>query len=281
MVEGNPVDIVDCDWDVLVILDACRYDFFAELYHAVFGEMGCLKKAVSPATHTPEFLFKAFGSHGFLQDVIYVSANVYVNSKRVPLPKTSYGFDVRSCFKKIVDVWKIGWDEKLGTVHPKEINKHAVVSMSVNKGFRFIIHYVQPHEPYICYGGGQGSEGYQKSIRVKWQMKINRLLHRVVTDEKTWSIANRLGLLPERGKGKIWVEYGREGIIRGYRENLKLVLCYVRRLIDLFPKKKFLVTADHGELLGENGNYGHMATYARCKELSEVPWFEIKGDSGG
>jgi hypothetical protein len=38
------------------------------------------------------------------------------------------------------------------------------------------------------------------------------------------------------------------------------------------------VTSDHGELLGENGNYGHFGEHPI---LHSVPWFEIRRKNSG
>jgi len=59
-------------------------------------------------------------------------------------------------------------------------------------------------------------------------------------------------------------------------ENLEFVLGYVDELLEILPGN-FLITADHGELLGEYGKYEHHERY-NYKELIEVPWLSIKGD---
>ena len=38
---------------------------------------------------------------------------------------------------------------------------------------------------------------------------------------------------------------------------------------------KVVVTADHGELLGENGHWGHKIGLENT-ELLEVPWLKVK-----
>ncbi len=79
--------------------------------------------------------------------------------------------------------------------------------------------------------------------------------------------------LPNHGMGYLWRRVGREGIIKGYTEDLKLALQHIKVLMDRYPKKKFAITADHGERLGENGNYGHHHTGGYDKEIVEVPWW--------
>ena len=52
------------------------------------------------------------------------------------------------------------------------------------------------------------------------------------------------------------------------------MLKHVKKIIDLYPKKKIIITSDHGERLGEKGNYGHGGK--KEKVLLEVPWLEYK-----
>lgn len=55
---ASGVNIIDADWDQLLILDACRYDIFSE--HA--GELpGTLSRRESKASATRQFLEANFG----------------------------------------------------------------------------------------------------------------------------------------------------------------------------------------------------------------------------
>ena len=263
-------DLIEYPWDVLIILDACRYDMFKEIYR------GEVQKAISPATCTPEFLEKVF-SWRRITGTVYVSGNAYINSKGIPLPEASgYQFNAVDNIESIIDVWETGWSEKLGTVHPEEMNKHAMVSLDVHPDKRHIIHYVQPHEPYLYFGGGIGGAGYATTNNsLLWKGKISRVLNRFLPNETVWKWAYRFGQLPPRGKGMLWIENGREGLIRAYKEDIKLVLRYVAQLYKRYPHKKFLITADHGELLGEYKRYGHTAVKKRYQQLVEVPWVEL------
>jgi len=76
-------------------------------------------------------------------------------------------------------------------------------------------------------------------------------------------------LSPEKIQiSKILAKEGVAGVRNAYRENLELVLNYVKQLVAEIPSGKIIITADHGEWLGEDGRYGHA--------LMEVPWLEIK-----
>jgi len=57
-----------------------------------------------------------------------------------------------------------------------------------------------------------------------------------------------------------------------YAANLRLVLGHARELAGLL-RGRLVITADHGELLGEDGRFGHDPTLT-YKELYLVPWME-------
>jgi hypothetical protein len=254
------------NWDVLIFLDACRYDIFKQVYKDIIG--GNLDKAISPARHTLEYFEKVFPD--VYEDIVYVSANALLNSKGVVYDIGDNSYDARKHFNKVIDVWEVGWDKKLKTVHPKEVNKHATVAFCIYPKKKVILHYVQPHAPYI-YHKKYGTRAlirsqYKKSFLLGFVMKY-------IKHETLWKVADKFGALPTDGMGYLWKQVGKEGIIEGYTEDLKLVLGYVKQLMDKHPKKKFIITSDHGERLGEKGNYGHHHTGEYDKEIIEVPWW--------
>ena len=51
------------------------------------------------------------------------------------------------------------------------------------------------------------------------------------------------------------------------------MLNYTKKIVDKFPEKRVVITSDHGERLGEGGDYGHSGQ--RDKIIIEVPWLEI------
>ena len=264
------------DWDILIVLDACRYDIFKEMSQKILGKSK-VTKMISPATQTVEWLDKTFKEQDF-SDVIYVSSNPFVNSKGIIPEQGGYSFNGKNHFKKIVDVWDTGWNPDISTVHPLDVNKAAIVSMDVRPKFRYIIHYMQPHSPYIFYGGLKTHmhpvQNMQKNLNPPTDLSIfSKIANKFLSQETIWKIGKSLGRTPTWDLGKLWFKYGQEGIEKGYREDLKLVLNHVKKLIKLYPKKKIIITADHGERLGEKGNYGHGGK--RDKAVIEIPWLEF------
>ncbi|RLE62266.1 MAG: hypothetical protein DRJ38_09930, partial [Thermoprotei archaeon] len=94
------------DWDFLIVLDACRYDFFDILHSNLFD--GILEKRYSKGIDTPSWFKETFKNP--YRDVIYISGNPYINSK-VPIS----GCDANRKFFKVIDVWDSSWDDNLGT----------------------------------------------------------------------------------------------------------------------------------------------------------------------
>jgi len=292
--------IVDEKWDCLIILDACRYDFFKALYSKYFS--GKLEKRISLGSCTPEWFCNTF--RGYYQDIVYVSSNPYINSK----------YQIKGCnaaktFYKVIDAWRFCWDDLLGTVHPREVNKLVLKVIRRYRTKRIIVHYLQPHQPYLAekyqVGGlfrphpklklaGIGIKDRQKRVQpIKesidlLQSILNKalwvLLFSIMKDaDKTAALIYRLQELlrlpPASPMDAIRRKYGLRGLRLAYKENLKIVLQYVAELVlvlkTLSPSKRVVITSDHGELLGEGGAHGHHQK-SKNRNLLFVPWFEVE-----
>ena len=105
-------------WDYLIILDACRYDYFEKTW-SKFLDMGNLTCKISPGTSTIEWRDKSFVT--YCDDVVYISSNPFINSL-IPVK----GFLGTDYFYRVYDVWQKGWDLNLGTVLPETITAVAV-----------------------------------------------------------------------------------------------------------------------------------------------------------
>lgn len=131
------VKVMGEPWDYLIILDACRYDAFKKL-NKIPGQ---LEKRRSRGSSTEEWLRENFTE--YYSDVTYVSGNPFVSEI------TIRGFNAGDHFYKIEKVWKYGWDEHLGTTPPEEVTKAALRIDRKHPNKRKIIHYLQPHDPFI------------------------------------------------------------------------------------------------------------------------------------
>jgi len=133
--------IMERPWDNLIILDACRYDAFKykfEKEKAFFKDFKVsLEKVYSRGSCTSEFLLENFAGKQY-KDVIYITANPYV-----------YTLLPRSTFFKVIHLWRTHWDDSLGTVHPQYVFKKALEIHRIYPNKRLIIHFMQPHPPFI------------------------------------------------------------------------------------------------------------------------------------
>jgi hypothetical protein len=89
-------------WDYLIILDACRYDCFEEVWENYFK--GSLEKRIAAGSSTKEWRDRSFP--GCYDDVLYVSANPFVNSLAAVK-----GFAGTEHFCKVYDLWRENWDQ--------------------------------------------------------------------------------------------------------------------------------------------------------------------------
>ncbi len=237
---GRPTLLTEREWDHLIILDACRHDVFC----AVYGED--VPSITSPAGHTHGWLRANFARNpdrSRLQDVWLVSANPIASADYFNMH--NWPFPVSGC----INVWKEHWDEKLLTVHPKDVFQEAVEVLDRYEPRRTIIHFLQPHAPYI------GNIKYSANEFEFFQP------FDVTIDIGVW------GLL-EKGEATI------HRIKRAYESNLQLVMPYVNDLLDRLDGK-VVISADHGELFGEYGLHVHPIG-AYVPELVTVPWLEVE-----
>lgn len=236
VIKNKGIDIMDKDWDNLLILDACRYDLFSKVC-TIDGE---LTNVISSGSHTTEFLRQTFQGRQF-NDTVYISAT----------PQLEWT-GLTSTFYDVIQVWETGWDDKLGTVPPNEVCKAARAAASEYPHKRLIIHFVQPHFPFI----GPTGKWLQKEMSIRSGIDgANATLPSVWDSLEEGNISEDI----------VWDAYG---------ENLEIVLDHVKGLIDELDGKTVL-TSDHGNALGEYGLYGHPGQKA-IKSLIYVPWLEIE-----
>lgn len=134
------VKIMEKDWDALMILDACRYDVFESIVSYLPFE-GTLKKKQSVATNTPHFLERNFHLADTFYDTIYITANPWASKNPYYRPETK--------FYKVYHVWKTHWNDKYETCLAGDVTKVAVKVRKEYPNKSLIIHYMQPHQPFI------------------------------------------------------------------------------------------------------------------------------------
>jgi hypothetical protein len=222
------------DWDNLLILDGCRYDTYAEMT----DNPTSLERRTSCGSESWEFMTKNF--HGEFHDTIYVTANPHATK----LPDGT--------FFKLINLLEDQWDPGVATCPPKPVADAAVEALSDHPNKRLIVHFMQPHYPFIGPTGREINQSgvYADSASGDDRKPIWKRLRQRAVDVQTVQDA--------------------------YRENLALVLEVVDELLSLIDGRT-VVTSDHGNLWGERTwpiptrGFGH-PTGLRHANLLDVPW---------
>ena len=234
------IDIFEQDWDNLLILDACRYDMFEE-HNNIEGR---LISKISRGASTIEFLKGNFRDRK-LHDTIYLTAN----------PQLAWHEDeIDAEFFKMIDLWENNesWDDEYNTVTPEALSRKAEEIAEEYPDKRLIVHYMQPHYPFLPYKSEQTLD--------------------IALEDLFWNKIAEGEL--EISKEKIWSMYN---------DNLKRALDAVKPLIEN-TEGKTVITADHGNFVGEKSSpipvteWGHpIGIYDDI--LVKVPWLEIEAST--
>lgn len=228
-------DIFDEDWDNLVILDACRYDVFAKI--AAPRLPGRLDGRISRGGSTREFVRGNFSGKR-AHDTVYASANSWYARLRDEI-----GAEVFKFVELNGDDYR---DPETQTFHPEPVTEGAKSVHDDYPDKRLIVHYVQPHTPFMGPTARKYFTQYGRATLPELVKKPDVTLDRIRA---------------------------------AYEETLETVVPYVSELVTHLDGKT-VVTADHGELLGERywpipvRGFGHHHGIYR-EELVKVPWLEV------
>lgn len=233
---------MDEDWDNLLILDGCRYDMFEDI-NEISGD---LQMKTSLGSQSWDFIQQNFVGEQF-HDTVYVTSNPFVTRLE------------DSTFHAVVNLLD-EWDSKLQTVTPETVAKAAEQASTKYPQKRLIIHFMQPHYPFIGKNGKEiNHKGYSKDQEI------------TLDGETVWGqLRNNSNEITE---DEVW---------RAYCENLDIVLSHAQDLLDILSGKS-VITADHGNLIGERlrpipvRGYGHPPRMP-MPALVNVPWLVVEAD---
>jgi hypothetical protein len=275
-------NILDKEWDILIILDACRWDAFDKVINGMgkiidsgaFFERREYNKTsyiISVASTTGEFIQNTFKGRD-CKDIIYISSTPWISDYALTqLPgMQNIGYNP---FYKIVPTYNTDptkyksmserpWDP---VINPKDVTK---IAMEMHKDFpskRLIIHYMQPHVPFI--GKTKISQELWEPMR-KEMFRIDKMIHGCDSPRKG----------EYKPQASIW-EVMKEGILtrefmwKAYIDNLKFVLEELKEWKKF--KGKIIITADHGMCFLDWGLDGYPSGL-RIEELVKVPWYCVK-----
>jgi len=239
----RPTNHLKTDFDNMIVLDACRFDILSNL-HNLPGE---LEFRYSLGCWTQEWIENCISDSQFT-DTVYVVGN----------PRISR---YEEYFHETIPVWDFGWDDKLQVVPPDAVEEAALKAYRSFPNKRIIVHFMQPHVPFIGEFGRSEIGIHDGDIKGK---KIGSGKS-VFNDEFIDSME-----LVRRGK------INPKDAFRAYKENLEMVLPHINTLLNKFEGLS-IVTSDHGELFGEvdpaseSRKYGHPENTLE-PELFKIPW---------
>lgn len=236
----NGCEIMAEDWDNLILIDACRHDYFI----AQNWIDGKLKTVTSKGKRSWEFMQGNFQGRK-LHDTVYITANPHTTK----LNKDTF---------HAVDLLLDRWDDEIGTVQPEDVVKAAVEAHRTYPNKRLIIHFMQPHRPYL----GPTADELRERINLVGYNNSSEGI-------QIWGAVKQ---------GDVSVAEVR----KAYSESLDIVLKYVEKLLNELDGKS-VVTSDHGEMLGEQimpfGSklWGHSEGFDTAT-LRQVPWLIVDSD---
>jgi hypothetical protein len=192
------VDIFEEDWDHLIILDACRYDMFAEQADLP----GILESRISRGSSTVEFLTANFANRN-LRDTVYVTGNPQLYRHREKMDPQLHA---------TIEVWQEdGWDEENKTVLPETMANRTLEAAERFPNKRIISHFIQPHYPFLY------DEGVFDDSQAFLRPDEPGSWHQVMTGR---------------------VSASKESVWRAYRATLDRALPHVERLLENLDGRK-------------------------------------------
>jgi hypothetical protein len=255
------------DWDLLIILDACRADALQEIKDE-YGFLTDVEQRWSAAGHSAEWIAKNFDrkwTHD-ISKTAYVTANphsetVFENrfqhfkdsSDEIEMLNRFGDFDVviPEEIGLYDPIWKsAGFREEdnydlYGS--PRALTDRLIEVGRNSEYDRTIGHYMPPHTPYIINARRENRKAYHHE-------------------------ENPIKYLRETG------DY--ETVYAAYLDMIRWVLDEVSIVLENVDKEKVVITADHADAFGEYALYGHRAGSLHPK-IRTVPWARTTATDSG
>lgn len=253
-------NIFERDWDVLVVLDAMRVDILKE-FSDQWPFLGDVGSILSVGSSSAEWIANTF-TRDYLLDIgetAMVTSNANItkvirnqdfppNYTYVPVAWPKWNVVDIEEFNYVDEVWQYARDDTYGPVMPRVMSDRAIAVQRERSPRRLIIHYNQPHAPYI---------------------------HKVLDGgtPEDWEIE---GAHEKLAAGEIT----KEQILDAYRADTRVMLDEIEFLRRNLDADTMAITADHGEAFGELGAYEHPPGFLH-PAVKRVPWIETDATDTG
>jgi hypothetical protein len=249
-------DVIDKDWDNLIILDGCRYSLF-EKHSDMSGSLSCV---VSQGGHSNEFMQNTF--HGRdLGDTVYITSNPWseeISDDVFFLRRTTYTEEVR------------GGKARL----PEDVAQLAIDTFQEYPDKKYIIHFMQPNNPYV----GPKAREYRKQL-----LEEKNVLCTEMDTPGSEGVSEPKETVQHLRRALRRGYISKEKMMEVYAENLEIVTEHAERVIDELGGKT-AVTADHGDMFGERLPPMFVKEYSHWEGvytdyLRKVPWLVKESES--
>ena len=251
VLDNEPEYVLEREWDVLIILDACRVDLLEE----VSDEYEFLPEPPydtiwSAGSYSEGWLRENFtGTQArTYQEQMKTLAHISGN------PFTSELFEGDE-FAVLDEVWEYGWDDENGYIPPDVITDRAITYHRENMPQQMLVHYMQPHSPFIS----DKNTGYHID---------------------TNHFASPTGAVSQRTPWELLRDgnISQEECWEAYKDTLQVGLDSVEVLLNSIDANRVIISADHGNAVGEWGVYGHPRNIPLAP-LRQVPWVEVSAEN--
>ena len=198
-------------YNLYIILDACRYDMFKKIiYPEIDGE---LERRWSTGGDTEEFLMTQVSDNDTLSDAICITGQPWCNNGWLKSRKHK-----PTKFKKIEDIWKLGWSNTLNTTLPDTVVK----SVKAYHGYsgRLLIWFLQPHWPFLKKEANILQQYYDDKELSFWKDRFETRRGRAFS---IWKVLYYKGTTLQHA-------------IEGYHSNLKILIPYIKEILKENPR---------------------------------------------
>lgn len=241
----NPgTSIWEREWDILLILDACRLDLMKKVAaeYSFIGGPENVNSLWSVASMSEDWIERTFSKEyrDEVENTAYITGNAF--TAKIDFPVEPAMMD---------EVWKRKWDEDVNTILARPLTDRAISTWREGNYERMIVHYMQPHVPFVD------------------RPELGEYTEPEEFGEGFADIWDRVGS-----------DLDKERVRAAYRDNLRYVLDDVELLLDNVDADTVAISADHGNAIGEFGVTGHPSDVL-LPSIRRVPWIEMSAKDSG